>query len=190
MSGRRMAASLVVLLTCLPGTAHPQLGEVQLGPVVNLGGAASYRLGGGLALGLAAGRLAYVGLRWTYQTGSTRPETTLTAPVEVRSRVQLFTFDFGLLIPVGSVDLVPGGSLGVAWFAQRAGGPTTSSNHAAELVGGPSLSVQAHALGLVLIPELQYQWSGTPELPWPVTHHGPVGSLRIVVPFEADRIRY
>ena len=181
---------LIVLLAGLPSPAYPQLGEVHLGSVVSYGGAAPYGLGAGLTLGVAAGRLAYIGLRWTYQTGSTRLETTPTASVDVRSRVQLFTADLGFLIPVWALDVVPGGALGVAWFAQRGGGPATGSEHAAEFVGGPSLSVQAHVAGLVLVPEVQYQWAGNPELPWPVAHRGPVASLRVVIPFEVDRIRY
>ena len=181
---------LIVLLAGLPSSAHAQLGEVHLGPVVSYGGAAPYGVGAGLALGVAAGRLAYVGLRWTYQTGTTQRVTTLPTTVEIRSRVQLFTADLGIQIPVGAFEVTPGGALGVAWFAQRVGGPQAGSEHATELVGGPSLSVQVHAVGLVLIPELQYQWAGNPELPWPVTRHGPVASVRVVVPFEVDRIRY
>ena len=190
MSGRCWKAPLLVLLVCLPNTAYPQLGEVHLGPVVSYGGAAPYGLGAGLALGVAAGRLAYVGLRWTYQTGRTQPAAPPSTTVDVRSRVQLFTADLGLQVPVGGLEIVPGGTLGVAWFAQRAGGPTAGSQRATELVGGPSLSVQVHMAGLVVIPEAQYQWAGDPDLPSPVAHSGPVASLRVVIPFEVDRIRY
>lgn len=193
MNGLLRNAPLVAALACLPSAAYPQLGEVHLGSVVSYGGAAPYGVGAGLVLGVAAGRLAYAGLRWTYQTGSTELATTPTTSVDVRSRVQLFTADLGLLIPAGALEVVPGGTLGVAWFAQRAGGSAaavTVSQHAIEFVGGPSLSVQAHVAGLVLIPEVQYQWAGTPELAWPVSHRGPVASLRVVVPIEVDRIRY
>lgn len=190
MSGRLWNAPLVALVACLPSAAYPQLGEVHVGSVVSYGGAASYGLGAGLVLGVAAGRLAYVGLRWTYQSGTTAPAITPTTTVDVRSRVQLFTADLGLQIPVGALEVMPGGVLGVAWFAQRTGGPPAASDHAAEFVGGPSLSVQAHVAGLVLIPEVQYQWAGNPDLPWPVAHRGPVALLRVVLPFEVDRIRY
>lgn len=184
---------LLAALTCLPSVAYPQLGEVHLGPVVSYGGAAPYGVGAGLVLGVSAGRIAYAGLRWSYQAGSTVPATTATSSVEVRSRVQLFTADLGLQIPAGALEVVLGGTLGAAWFAQRVGGPavgSTATEHAIEFVGGPSLSVQAHLAGLVLIPEMQYQWAGSPDLPWPVSHQGPVASLRVVVPFEVDRIRY
>ncbi len=57
MSGRLWNAPLVALVACLPSAAYPQLGEVHLGSVVSYGGAASYGLGAGLVLGVAAGRL-------------------------------------------------------------------------------------------------------------------------------------
>ncbi|MBI2072356.1 MAG: hypothetical protein HYW06_05800 [Gemmatimonadetes bacterium] len=193
MTGLLRNAPLVAALICLPSTAYPQLGEVQLGSIVSYGPAAPYGIGAGLVLGVAAGRLAYVGLRWTYQTGSTEPATPPTTSVDVRNRVQVFGADLGLLFPAGALEVVPGGTLGVARFAQRAGVPGagfTTSDHAMEFFGAPSLSVQAHVAGLVLIPEIQYQWAGSPDLPWPVSHRGPVASLRVVVPFEVDRIRY
>lgn len=185
-----MRATLALLLACLPGTAQAQLGEVQLGPVLTYGRAVPYRLGAGLALGLAAGRLSYVGLRWTFQNGSTQPGTLEGTAVDLRSRAQLFLTDIGLMIPLGDVDLVPGGTLGVSWFAQRAGGAGGQTRRATEFVGGASLSVQAHLLGLVLVPELQYLWAGDPGLSLAVTHQGPVASLRIAVPFEVARIRH
>lgn len=187
------SAPWLAAVICLPSAAGAQLGEVQLGSVVTYGTAGPYGPGAGLVLGVAAGRLAYVGLRWTYQAGSTAPVTTATSSLDVRTRVQLFTADLGLQIPAGGLEVVWGGTLGAVWFAQRVGGPAVASaatEHAIEFVGGPSLSVQAHLAGLVLIPEIQYQWAGNPDLPWPVSHQGPVASLRVVVPFEVDRIRY
>lgn len=186
-------APLMAAVICLPSATRAQLGEVQLGSVVSYGTAAPYRIGAGVVLGIAAGRLAYLGARWTYQAGSTEPVTAPAPSTEVRNRVQLFAADIGLLFPAGVLEVVPGGTLGVAWFAQRTGGPGAAaavSRHALELVGGPSLSVQAHVAGLVLIPEVQYQWAGDPELPWRVSHRGLVASLRVVIPFEVDRIRY
>jgi hypothetical protein len=190
VTGLRAITPLAMLVACLPRTAQAQLGEVQLGPVLTYGRPAPYRLGAGLVLGLAAGRLAYVGLRWSYQTGSTHPETSGSVPLDVRTRAWLLMADLGVLIPVGALDVVPGGTLGVSRFAQRAGGPGAATQRSTELTGGPSLSVQAHLLGLVFTPELQYLWAGDPGLPWAVTHQGPVASLRIAVPFEVDRIRY
>lgn len=190
MKERRWNAPLLALLACFPKAAYPQLGEVQVGPVVSIGGEASYRLGAGLALGVAAGRLVYVGLRWSYQAGSTQQLTAPETTVEVRSRVQLFTADLAVQIPAGALEIMPGATLGVAWFAQHVGGAAARSFRTAKFTAGPSLSVQAHMAGLVFVPEIKYLWAGDPELPWPIAHQGPVASLRLVIPFEVDRIRH
>ena len=193
MNGLLRNAPLVAALTCLPSAAYPQLGEVQLGSVVSYGLAAPYGIGAGLVLGVAAGRLAYVGLRWNYQAGGTEPATTPPTSVDVRNRVQLFGADLGLLFPVGALEVVPGATLGVARFAQRVGAPpagVTVSEHAIEFFAAPGLSVQARVAGLRVIPEIQYYLAGKPELPWPVSHRGLVTSVRVVIPFEVDRIRY
>ncbi len=195
MTGLLRNAPLVAALTGLPSAAYAQLGEVQLGTVVSYGPAAPYGMGAGLVLGVAAGRIVYAGLRWTYQTGGTESVAAAPTAVEVQNRVQLFEANIGLLFPAGALEIVPGAVLGVARFTQRATGPgagagATVSARAIEFLGGPTLSVQAHVAGLVLIPEVQYQWAGDPDLPWPVRHQGLVASLRVVVPFEVDRIRY
>lgn len=194
MTGRFRSAPLVAVLTCLPSAAYPQLGEVHLGSVVSYGTAAPYGVGAGLILGVAAGRLAYLGLRWAYQTGNTESAGGAATPIEVTNRMQVFAADLGLLFPAGALEIVPGASVGVARFAQRSAGPTggplTGSEHATEFFAAPGLSVQAHVIGLVFIPEMQYYLVGNPDLSWPVSYRGPVASLRVVVSFEVDRIRY
>ncbi len=193
MTGPLWSALAAAALMSLPSAAYSQLGEVQLGSVVSYGTAAPYGVGAGLVLGVAAGRLAYAGLRWTYQTGSTEPGPTITTPVAVRSRAHLFAVDVGLLFPAGALEIVPGVALGAALFAQRADAPpggAVVSAHAIEFFAAPGLSAQVRLAGLRFIPEIQYFLAGNPDLPWPVSHRGPATSLRIVVPFEVDRIRY
>lgn len=193
MTGPFRRALAVAALMSLPSAAYAQLGEVQLGSVVSYGTAAPYGLGAGLVLGVAAGRLAYAGLRWTYQTGSTELGPTTTTPVAVRTRAHLFAVDVGLLFPAGAVEIVPGATLGAARFAQRADAPpggAAVSAHAIEFFAAPGLSVHLRVAGLRIIPEIQYFLAGDPDLPWRVSHRGPVTSMRIVVPFEVDRIRY
>ncbi len=188
---RLVAAALV----CLPAVARAQLGELHVGGVVSYGPAHDYRLGGGLVLGVAAGRLTYVGVRWAYQTGSTQSAGSGATPVEVTSRLQVFALDLGLQIPAAALEIVPGVSLGAARFAQRTsqlgggGQPVTGGDHITKVLAAPSLSVQARVAWLLFIPELQYFLAGDPDLAWPAPHHGPVATLRIVATRELARIR-
>lgn len=194
MTGLLRYSLLAAAMTCLPSAAYPQLGEVQVGPLVSYGTAVPYGVGAGLVLGVAAGRLAYLGLRWAYQTGNTQSAGPAAMPIEVRNRMQVFAADVGLLFPAGALEVVPGASVGAARFAQRSAGPAgaalTSSEHATEFFAAPGLSVQAHVIGLVFIPEIQYYLVGNPDLSWPVRHRGFVASMRIVVALEIDRIRH
>ena len=57
--------SVLIAAACLPQAAFAQLGEVHLGSLVTYGTARSYGPGAGLGLGVAAGRLVYLGARWT-----------------------------------------------------------------------------------------------------------------------------
>jgi hypothetical protein len=181
-------------MACIPSAASAQLGEAHLGVLVNYGLPNSFGPGAGVVVGVAAGRLTYLGLRWTYQTGETVAALTPTPPVDVTSRVQVFAGDLGILFPVGKFEIVPGASLGWARFAQRvspsAGGQPVVREHGTKFFGAPSISLQARVAGLLVIPELQYYLAGDPELPQPVSHRGLVSSLRIVVPFEVGRIRH
>ena len=187
------AGTLSVALACIPAATHAQLGEVHVGALVSYGLPNTFGPGAGLALGVAAGRLTYLGIRWTYQTGETITTGGPTTPVEVTSRVQVFAADLGILFPVGRFEIVPGASLGWARFAQRvvpAGGGSPVREHGTKFFAAPSVSVQARLARLLVIPELQYYLAGDPELSQPVSHRGLVASLRLVVPFEVGRIAH
>jgi hypothetical protein len=185
---------LVIALQCAPSAALAQLGEVHLGALASYGLPNSYGPGGGIAMGVATGRLTYVGVRWAYHVGSAQ-SAGAPATVEVTSRVQMFALDLGILLPAGPVELVPGISLGAARFAQRAdlgntGRSTTDWASDTEFLAAPGLSIQTRFAGLLLIPELQYVLGGDPELPWPVRHRGPVATMRIVFALEVGRFRH
>jgi len=158
--------------------AFGQIGELQAGMVGSYGWTTAYGPGAGLVLGVATGRLAYVGLRWTYHTGSTNAGVT--------TRAQAYAVDLGVVIPVRQLDVVAGVSLGAVRFAQRAG---SARAHTVEFLGAPGIAAELHVAHVALIPELQYAWAGDPQLPQPVRHHGLVASLRLVVPIEVGRIR-
>lgn len=187
---------LIVALSCAPHVARAQLGEVHLGALASYGVPNSYGPGGGIVIGVAAGRLTYVGMRWAYHAGSEELVGTPTTSVEVKTRVQVFALDLGVLFPAGAFEIVPGLSLGAARFAQRSNepgnvGPSTAVwEHDAEFLVAPGLSIQTRLAGFILIPELQYFLGDDPELTWPIRHRGPVASMRIVVGREVGRIRH
>jgi hypothetical protein len=179
----------------LASPARAQLGEVHLGAVVAYGAADSHGPGAGIVVGVAAGRITYVGLRWVYHAGRETTAASPTGAVDVRSRGQVFTFDLGVLLPVGAFEVVPGVSVGAVRYTQRArpvagGGAASSRTHATEFYAAPGLAVHVRVARLLVIPELQYALAGDPAMPWPVTDHGIAASLRIVVPFEVGRIRH
>jgi hypothetical protein len=177
---KRVIAPLALLLGALSAAApgRAQIGELQAGVVGSYGWSAAYGPGGGLVLGVATGRLAYVGMRWTYHAGSTTAGVT--------TRVQTFTVDLGVVIPVGHVDVVAGLGLGAARFAQRAG---SARAHKVEFLGAPGLAAELHLGPVALIPELQYSLAGDPQLPQQVRHHGLVATVKLVIPIEVGRIR-
>jgi hypothetical protein len=169
---------LIGAMASVPCTATAQLGELQIGVLGSYGTSAAYGPGAGLVLGVATGRLAYVGLRWTYHTGATTSGIT--------NRVQGFAVDLGIVIPVHKLDVMPGVGLGVARFAQRAAG---SWVHKTEFLATPGLAVEIHAGPVALIPEVQYSLAGDPEFAQPIRHRGLVASLRLVILMEVRRIR-
>lgn len=181
---------LVALLCSVPAAVSAQLGELQIGVVGSYGVRDPYRGGTGLVVGVAPGRLAYVGLRWTYDFGSTTVVTPPGGPTEVRDRTQVFATDLGVQIPKGAFEVVPSISLGVVQFVQRsrsASGATFRTSK--EFLAAPGLAVQMSAARIALIPELQYYFTGRPGLTYPVHNRGLVASVRLVFLSEIRRIR-
>jgi hypothetical protein len=156
-----------------------QIGELHLGVVASYGTPETYGPGAGLVLGIAPGRLVYVGARWSYQAGSTK--------LQVRNRVQAFAVDLGVQIPAGALEVVPSMSLGALRFAQRVAGITM---HATEFLAAPGVSVEIPVARVALIPELQFYLAGNPDLPRPVSHRGLLASVRLVVPIEVSRFKW
>ena len=187
---RPLHAWLTLSLLAMPAAA--QLGELQLGVVAAYGTGRPYGPGAGIVAGVAPGRIAYVGVRWTYHAGGTRLVDSASA-TEVRTWAQAFTVDLGVQIPVGAVEVLPGISLGAMRFAQRTrqepGGAIVTSRRATEFLAAPGVAVEAVAGRLAFIPQLQYVLAGNPEFPLRVQHHGLVASVRIVVTREIGRIR-
>ncbi len=178
-----MKRSLLVALVCAtPAPLPAQLGELQVGVVSSYGMRDPYRAGAGLVLGVAPGRLLYVGLRWTYYAGAT-------TGADVKNRAQVFATDFDVLIPVrgGRIEMRPGIGLGLVQVVQRDGGVTRAV--AKEFCAAPGLALQLSAGRFALVPELQYYFTGRSELTWPVHTNGLVGSVRLVFLSEIRRIR-
>ncbi len=187
---------LAGVLLLLASPAVGQLGEGQLGMVGSYGNGRAFGPGVGLVLGVATGRLAYVGVRWTYHFGETRSAGPAVPPTEIRNRVQEFAVDLGVQFPVGGIEIAPGVSFGALRFSQRtlgpaAGGGTTAHPPVAtEFLAAPSVSLEFYAGRLSFIPQLQYAFAGNPDLPSTVQHHSLIASLRIVVTKELGRIRH
>ncbi len=156
-----------------------QIGELHLGVVASYGTPETYGPGAGLVVGVAPGRLVYVGLRWSYQAGATK--------LQVRNRVQTFAVDLGVQIPAGALEVVPSMSLGALRFAQRAAG---ASMHSTEFFAAPGLAVEIPVARVALIPEIQVYLAGSPAVLRPVTHRGVLASMRLVVPIEISRFRW
>jgi len=174
---------LLCLAPCIAGTtpAAAQMGELQLGGIVSYGAPRSFGEGAGLVAGIGLARLVYVGTRWVYQAGSgERPDG---AQIDIATHTQRFTADFGIMLPVQGLEIVPGVGLGALRFTQ-------GTTHDAELLIAPGLAVHVHVAGIVAIPELEYLWANPPRLPWAVSNRGLVAGLRVVIPIELRRIRY
>lgn len=177
-------------LLCLPvfvaAPARAQLGELQVGVIGAYGRGEARGAGGGLVLGVAAGRLAYVGLRWTYYAGDTRLRGP--TPSEVRTRTQVVAMDLGIQIPVGALEIVPGVTVGWNQFTQRARQPDASGS-SSEFLAAPGIAVEMRVARIAIIPEIQYLLAGAPNLPWRVDHRGLAASVRLVYLSELRRIR-
>lgn len=185
-----MRTVLVVLLGTLPAALSAQLGELQIGVVGSYGAWDPHRGGTGLVVGIAPGRVMYVGLRWTYDFGSTTVAATPGGPTEVRDRTQVFATDLGVQIPKGAFEIVPSVSFGVVQFAQRSRSASgTVFRSSKEFLAAPGLAVQMSVAGVAVIPELQYYITGRPALQQPVQRGGLVGSVRLVFLREIRRIR-
>jgi hypothetical protein len=166
--------------------AQAQLGELQAGVIAGYGTGDASGRGAGLVLGVAPGRIAYVGLRWIYHAGTTKLRGPV--PSEVRTRGQVFAVDLGVQIPARGLEIVPSVSVGVNQFTQRAVQPS-ASGHSREFLMAPGVAVEMHVGRIALIPEMQYYLAGSPNLPWPVDHRALVASVRLVFLSEIRRIR-
>ena len=186
MKGLGAALTLGIALAA-PGAAGAQLAELQTGFVLSGGTARGYGPGGGATLGLSAGRLTYVGLRWVYYGGSTVQERAW----NVRTRTQTYGLDLAVVIPKGPMELMPGVSLGVLRFAQRtdSAGVNPPTHRAAEFLFSPGLAAEIHVGGAAIIPEVQWSLAGRPDLPFSAPHRGLVASVRCVLVTEIGRIR-
>ncbi|MDH4131749.1 MAG: hypothetical protein OEV95_08060 [Gemmatimonadota bacterium] len=192
----RPALGLALVLALSPASLHAQLGEVHVGLLASYGTAGSYQAGGGLLAGVSAGRLVYLGVRWVYFAGDTEQRSDPQGQYDVTTRAQIFAADLGLQYPTGPVEIVAGVTIGATRYGQEtdplgSGGTAAStSGVATELLVAPNLSVQIRALGLLVIPEVMYPLSGAPDLRWPADRKGAVFALRLVVPFEVQRVRW
>ena len=151
--------------------------------------------GAGVTLGYAPARIAYMGVRYIYHFGSTRPAADATGFFDVTDRTQLFGVDLGLEFPVGAMELVIGGTLGVVRFSQRveptgSTGESTSSDIGTGFVAAPLALLHVRVGPLMLVPQVTWYFAGDPDFRWQVDHSGPAASLAIVLPIETDRIRY
>ena len=180
-----MKRSLLMALVCVTPTAlSAQLGELQVGAIASYGLRDPYRSGAGAVLGVAPGRLVYVGLRWIYYDGATT--------FNVRNRAQVFATDFDVQIPLrgGVLEMRPSIGLGMVQFVQRGSGTTGPvSGYSKEFFAAPGVALQLSAARVALIPELQYYFTGHSELTWPVHNKGLAFSARLVFLSEIRRIR-
>ena len=190
---RARAWLLAGALSPLASPVAAQLGEAQVGVIASYGTGMAARPGAGLVLGVAVGRLTYGGLRWTYYGTTTTTQGPAASPTEVRNTQQVFALDVGMVLPKGSLEVIPEVSIGFARFVQHslpAAGGAESVDYGTKLLVAPGLAVEVHAGRFALIPELQYCFAGKPKLPWPAEHYGLIGSLRLVRWFEVRRIRH
>jgi len=180
--------SLLLALVCVTPTAlWAQLGELQVGAIASYGMRDPYRAGGGLVLGVAPGRLVYVGLRWISYSGATTGGS-----ANVTNRAQVFATDFDVQIPLrgGVLEMRPSIGLGMVQFVQRGSGTTGPvSGYSKEFFTAPGVALQLSADRIALIPELQYYFTGHSELTWPVHNKGLAFSVRLVFLSEIRRIR-
>ena len=177
-----------------PSALVAQLWEVHVGGVAGYGTAAALGTGTGALVGLAPGRLAYAGLRWTRYAGSTTLVGAAPTQTEVRSRAQVYTVDLSLMIPAGALEVLPGVGFGAASFRQdsRPGGAASTpwqTTSATEFFASPGVAAKVSLGRFALIPEVQYSLATQPRLSYPAPHNGLLASVRVVMTFEIDRIR-
>ncbi len=181
-----MKRALLIACVCVaPSALSAQLGELQVGAIASYGMRDPYRGGGGLVLGVAPGRLVYVGLRWIYYGGAT-------TSAGVRNRAQVFATDFDVQVPLrgGLLELRPSMGIGMVQFAQHSGAPPgTVSEYSKEFFAAPGVALQLSAHRVAVIPELQYYFTGHSELTWPIHNKGLAFSVRLVFLSEIRRIR-
>jgi hypothetical protein len=185
----RAAFLVCAAVAATPAGAAAQLGELHFGVIGGYGVAESYRGGAGLTFAVVPGRVSFLGLRYVYHWGSTSPSTN--ANLEFRTSSQTIAADLGVQIPIGSIELVIGTSLGSVRFQQdslKAGAPPVPVD-AWEFLVAPSLTAYFRVGRFLLAPEFQWGLAGDPDLDHHVSHLGPVFYLRLVLPFEIDRIR-
>ena len=190
----RWGVAVALAPALLPANLAAQLGEAQFGAIASYGTGSAWHGGAGLIAGVGAGRLIYVGARWVYYFGSSAVRTDTGGTFEVRDRAQIFAADVGLQYPAGPAELVAGVTIGAVRFAQHAepvspgtGAPQSVSR--VEFLLAPNLSVQLRVSRFLLIPEFVYSFAESADMRWPVDHQGPLLSLRVVMPFEVQRIR-
>lgn len=185
---------LASLLCVVPTVLVAQLGELQVGVVASYGTSGPYREGAGLVLGVAPGRIVYVGFRWIYYRGTTTAEFAPppAGPADVLNRAQVFATDLDVQIPAagGAIEIRPTIGLGMVRFAQR-GRPAAGeiSAHSREFFAAPGLAVQFSVGRVAVIPQMQYYFTGHSELTWPVRNKGLAVSVRLVFLSEIRRIR-
>jgi len=191
----RLLAGCFLLSVLLPAPVTAQLGEVRIGVIGSYAVSDAYRSGGGLTLGYAPGRLAYMGVRWIYYVGSTEALADDAGSYDVTNRAQLFGADLGLEFPLGSMELVVGGTLGAVHYSQHTEptGASTSGSESAgatEFVAAPMAILHIRIGPVMVAPQLAYYVAGAPDLRWSVGGSGPALSCSILLPIETDRIRY
>jgi len=110
-------------------------------------------------------------------------------------RAQLFGADLGLEFPLGSMELVVGGTLGAVRYSQHteSTGATTSGSESAsavEFVAAPMAILHIRIGPIMVAPQVVYYFAGVPDLRWSVGGSGPALSFSVLLPIETDRIRY
>jgi hypothetical protein len=192
MRARTRWLVLLGILAMRTGTLEGQLGEFHVGAVAGYGTGNAWQGGAGLIVAVVPGRLAYLGLRWVRHAGAPQRTAGEDASREATTRAQVLAADLGFQFPAGGVEVVPGVSLGAARLSQRiAGGVASPETHGSwEFHAAPSLAVYVPVHRILLAPEVQFALTGDPDFRPRAGVRGPVFYLRVVIPFEIDRIRY
>lgn len=188
----RAAFLICAAVAATPARAAAQLGELHFGVIGGYGVAESYRGGAGLTFAVVPGRVSFLGLRYVYHWGSTTPPDATGFAAHTTSAT--IAADLGVQIPIGSIEFVIGTSIGSVRFQQDSLLPGTravppETTEAWEFLVAPSLTAYFRVGRFLIAPEFQWGLAGDPDLGIHVTHRGPAFYLRLVLPFEIDRIR-